>query len=176
MTEPLVFPATLSTFARWGGHVFMVMFSIIAIGLAVFGYVQWQKVGWVGPAWLVFVAVLLLAVLISCPLMAPRGYAVDPEGILVLRHWPRTFIPADDLVAVEPIELRRVCKVCGCQGVYGGWGWFSSDKLSWFRAYITHTDRLVVLRLRRGTPVVVSPDDPEGFVRAANVLLRTPGE
>jgi hypothetical protein len=108
--------------------------------------------------------------------MAPRGYAVDPEGILVLRHWPRTFIRADDLVAVEPIELRRVWKVCGCQGVYGGWGWFSSDKLSWFRAYITHTDRLVVLRLRRGTPVVVSPDDPEGFVQAASVLLQTPGE
>jgi hypothetical protein len=170
--DTLVFPATLSAAARFFSHAFMVLFSCAGFVLLSLGVHQLQRTGIGGPGGPMLIGAVALGVVLPlCVLMAPRGYAVSPQGIEVLRHWPRTLLAADNIAAVEAIELRRFRKVCGFSGVYGAWGWFGSDKLTWFRAYVTRRNSLAVIRLRKGHPVVVSPDDLAQFLEAAQLLL-----
>jgi hypothetical protein len=170
--DKLVFPATLSGAARIFSHAFMVVFGAAALVLLGMGLHQLQRVGLRSPGLPLMAGALTLGIVLPlCVLMSPRGYVVSPAGIEVLRRWPRTVISAEQISRVEAIELRRVRKVCGFSGVYGAWGWFGSDKLPWFRAYITRRRGLAVIHLNRGNPVVVSPDDLDEFLEATRLLL-----
>lgn len=51
------------------------------------------------------------------------------------------------------------------------YSWYWSRGLGHFRAFVTDLKRVVVLRFERRT-VVVSPDQPEGFVRAIDARCR----
>jgi len=115
-------------------------------------------------------AILLLAAAFeliigaSAVIYAPRGYAVTSTHIKALRLGPDTNIPLENIESVESVKLKRVIRTFGYGGMFGAWGWFWSKEIGNFRAYVTRRDRSVALRQRNGTPLVVSPDDPDGFM------------
>lgn len=97
-------------------------------------------------------------------LFAPRKYIVTPTEIIVWRRGPKVVIPRDKISAVEPVKLKGVIRTFGVGGFMGSWGRFWSKDLGSFRAYVTRGDRAVAIRDRVGKTIVLSPDDPDGFV------------
>jgi len=109
---------------------------------------------------------LLWLLLPVSALFTIRGYTLTPDAILVHRLFWDTRLPREGLVSatVEPKAINRSLRVCGNGGVFSFTGWFWSKQLGRYKAYVTDLNRTVVLRWEKRT-AVVSPGDPEGFVR-----------
>jgi hypothetical protein len=116
-------------------------------------------------------SVVLLLIVVG--MFAPRAYQVDAYGVTVLRLGSRVYIPANTILDVQPVKIRRVMRVCGCGGFFGAWGWFYARQFGLFRAYVTRRDRLVSLTLKDRKPVVLSPDEPDRFVEAVRAVCST---
>ena len=120
-----------------------------------------------GPRPVAYLPLVLFAVLVlGTALFTIRGYTVTPEAILVHRLLWSTRLPRAGLVSAvsEPKVMNRSLRICGNGGMFSFTGWFWSKSLGRYRAYVTDLNRTVVLRWEKRT-AVVSPDDPEGFVR-----------
>ncbi|HXG46066.1 MAG TPA: PH domain-containing protein [Methylomirabilota bacterium] len=101
-----------------------------------------------------------------CGVFAVRGYTVRGGDLVVHRPLWDTHIPLTGMKTVEvrPRALSNAIRTCGNGGLFSFTGFFWSRTLGAFRAYVTDLHRTVVVRLV-GRTVVVSPDDPEQFVR-----------
>jgi len=112
------------------------------------------------------VPVALLATVLITALYTIRGYTVTPEAILVHRLLWATRLPRERLVSAvsEPGAMKGSLRLCGNGGMFSFSGWFWNKRLGRYRAYVTDLNRTVVLRWE-GRMAVVSPGDPEGFVR-----------
>lgn len=101
-----------------------------------------------------------------------RGYVITKDGILIRRLWWNTVLPFADMVSVEvePHALSHSFRTCGNAGLYSFTGFYWNRQLGHFRAYVTDLNRTVVVRLRNRI-AVLSPDDPEAFVRAVSARL-----
>lgn len=111
---------------------------------------------------LLWLPVLLIP---GCALFIVRGYTITPDEILIHRPFRVTRLPRMGLqsAAFEPNAMRGCIRTCGNGGFYSITGWYWSKSLRTCRAFVTDLNKTVVLRFRSRT-VVVSPDDPEGFV------------
>lgn len=101
-----------------------------------------------------------------CALFTVRGYTITPDAILVHRLFWMTRLPASGLVAVQakPNAMRKSWRIFGNGGFFSFSGFFKSQELGVHRALLTDLQRTVVLRYQTRT-IVVSPADPEAFVR-----------
>ena len=115
------------------------------------------------PFWL---AVLPLGLLIGAALCTVRGYSVTPDAILIHRLGWKTQLSRQALESVEyrPGLLSRSLRTFGNGGLFSFTGWYYNRDLGAFRAYATDSQRSVVLWIR-GKKFVLSPDEPERFVR-----------
>jgi len=109
---------------------------------------------------------------------APRGYLLCPQGVVISRIAPDIVIPFADIATVEIIPagspaLRGVIRTLGVGGAFGYYGRFWNRRLGEFRAYITRTGPVVVLRRTRGEPVLISPDDVHAFAEALQARMGT---
>ena len=107
-----------------------------------------------------------LLLLVPCCLFTIRGYTVHPDAVLVRRLLWSTSIPLTgfESAVVDPDAMRRALRVFGNGGLFSFSGVFWKRGVGNFRAYVTDLNRCVVLRMD-GRTVVLSPDDPERFVR-----------
>lgn len=107
-----------------------------------------------------------IILLLTIPFVV-RGYEVAP-GLLVIRRlgW-KTRVPLTGLISarLDPEALRGALRLLGNGGGFVFCGLFRSRQLGMFRAYINDPRRSVVLRLP-GRVCVVSPENPEAFVKA----------
>lgn len=103
----------------------------------------------------------------GCALFVVRGYTITPDAILIQRLFWATRLPRAGLLSAvaEPKAMCKSIRTCGNGGFFSFTGWYWSKSLKSYHAYVTDLNRTVVLRYERRT-VVVSPDDPGGFVRA----------
>jgi hypothetical protein len=141
----------------------------------------------------VFVALLLLgiipAITLSIPILAPalrwliigmdasivaisalflvRGYVISDNVLLVRRSFWETRLDLSGLrsAVADPEALKGAWKTVGNDGLFAIHGWFRGKRLGKFRAFVTSTAHTVVLDYGE-QKVVVSPDNPEGFVKA----------
>ncbi len=115
---------------------------------------------------------LLLAVL-AVPLAgAVRGYTITDTELEVTRlgwtsRWPLAGLQS---ATVERGVMARSLRTFGNGGLFAITGRFRNQRLGAYRAYVTDTERTVVLRFASVT-LVVSPDDPEGFTRAIGAYV-----
>lgn len=116
----------------------------------------------------VFVGIGVLAALsiFVFALFAPRGYGVAVDGVTVFRWGPNVRIPLGEISEVAEVAPGRSSRTFGVGGLFGFWGMFHSKSIGAFRAYITRKDGLLVIRRKAGAPIVLSPDDPAGFMTA----------
>lgn len=105
-------------------------------------------------------------VILICSLFTVRGYSLAPHTLLVHRLLWRTRIDLAGLqsVTADPKAFRGAIRTCGNGGLFSFSGFYWSKHLGHFRPYVTNLQRGVVLRLPSRS-VVVSPADPEAFVR-----------
>jgi hypothetical protein len=66
--------------------------------------------------------------------------------------------------------MTGAIRTCGNGGLFSFTGWYWSRELRGHRAFVTDFNRTVVLRFKSRT-IVVSPDDPEAFVKAASAVM-----
>jgi len=116
------------------------------------------------------IAIMLLLFFVFMPI----GYRLDDVNLTVLRWGPKRRIPVAQIESVGQIDasmLRHSIRVMGCGGFGGYYGLFSNKTLGRYRAYITRNDNLVLVRLKEGRPVVLSPKEPELFVKAVDTAI-----
>ncbi len=104
--------------------------------------------------------------------MRPRYFAIDDDAIVIA--WPLRSrrIQRAELRAARTItakEFRREYGLAVRIGVGGLWGGFG---LLWtrpkaFDMYVSRTDGLVILERDTGRPLLITPERPEEFIRAA---------
>lgn len=101
----------------------------------------------------------------ACALFIVRGYTITPDAILIHRPFRDTRLPLAGLESAtsKPNAMRGSIRTFGNGGFYSITGWYWSKSLRSYRAFVTDLNRTVVLRYRDRT-VLVSPDDPDGFV------------
>ncbi len=102
----------------------------------------------------------------------PNRFEVSAGGLAVV--WPlrRRFIPRDRIAAVRLVDrsdLRREMgwgARVGVGGVWGQFGWAWTARRGWVDTYISRLDGFVWVDLREGRPLLITPMNPEGVLRA----------
>ena len=130
-----------------------------------------------GNRWLLGPAAFLVAVYVWIWLwFRPTRFIVQPRVLEIV--WPvrRRTIPREDVVAVRLLdkhELRREVGWAmrgGAGGLWGGFGWLWTQKRGIVRMYISRTDGLVWIERRDDRPWLITPERPEAFVRALELI------
>jgi len=111
-------------------------------------------------------AVLPMLIVVIAALFMVRGYVVTADEILVQRLLWSTRMERARLqsASIDREALRGSIRLFGNGGLFVFSGWFRSPKLGRYRAFVTDPARTVILRFADRT-AVVSPSDPEAFVR-----------
>jgi hypothetical protein len=102
-------------------------------------------------------------------LFAIRGYELTTGSLLVLRPAWKTRIPLAGLksVVADPKATCRTLRTCGNGGFFSFTGWYYNKTLGAYRMFATDPARAVVLAFEKRR-VVVTPDDPDAFVRSVS--------
>lgn len=111
----------------------------------------------------------------------PREFALTAEALEL--RWParRERIPLAAIAAVEVMDsagfrarYRWAVRV-GAGGLWGVFGWLRTGR-GWVRAYLSRGDGLLLITLREGPPLLITPSEPEGFARAVERALEAAAE
>ena len=110
-------------------------------------------------------------------LWRPSVFEVDRTGLRIL--WPlrARVIPAREIIQAGVLSREAVRREfgwamrVGAGGLWGGFGWLYTSK-GLLDLYVSRTDRLVLVRLRTGRPLLVTPEGDERFVAALRDLSR----
>ena len=150
--------------APWGTSLVVtsLVTALICLGVAILML-------WRGPGWIHWVAVLLLATICGGELFTIRGYTLTSDAILVHRLLWKTQLPLTGLQSAEftPGAMRGSLRILGNGGLFSFSGVFRNKTLGTYRAFVTDLRRTVVLRFAERT-IVISPSEPEDFVREVN--------
>ncbi|HSP42441.1 MAG TPA: PH domain-containing protein [Luteolibacter sp.] len=150
--------------APWGGA--LIVISSLLVVLSIASVVGLPMLLPNVPEGMASLAPWLLPVIVLCclPFMI-RGYVITEDAILIRRLFWTTRLDCAGLKSVDsvPNAMRRSLRTFGNGGGFSVTGWYWSKSLGFYRAFVTDLNRTVVLRFANRT-VVVSPDDPEGFV------------
>lgn len=121
------------------------------------------------PWWIRITAMIVAAAfLLGSWGFAPAGYRVDPARVTVKRPMSDVVIARQAIRGVRlfsDADSSGMTRTAGNGGLFGYYGGYRSDKLGPHVWYVTDMSKRVVLETADGA-VVVSPDDPEKFIRA----------
>ena len=103
--------------------------------------------------------------------LAPSGYTLEEDGVRIERRWLRRLIPYDRIVGCDrqPRSIGGLL-AAGVNNLFGSHGPRWNPRIGWHYLAIANTDDLVFLETRGGF-VVLSPTDPDAFVRALRARL-----
>lgn len=153
---------------RWGRPLkMMTIFSLaICIGIPVTSINRLTYVG--GNNWAIYLLFLPILIVIAAAFFMILGYGISDTQIIIYHlGWKRTFEIADLTKAVhEPYTTAGSIRTWGNGGMFSFSGYFRSNHLGAYRAYMTHAEDAVILYFGNDNKVVISPDDPEKFVEA----------
>ena len=99
---------------------------------------------------------------------APTALEIDGGALRICRRaWRPVEVPLMSIATVEttPPTLGCGVRLFGVGGFFGSYGLFWTRNLGRFLAYVTRRGPSVLVRRRGALPVLVTPDDPETFIR-----------
>ena len=106
---------------------------------------------------------------------APIGYQVNDAGVAVCRHAGLKAMPFATLRSARLMESAELAQSTwrwpAVGGLFGFYGNFETPALGRHQWYASRDEDLVLLQTAAG-PVILSPDDPQAFVREVNQRLR----
>ena len=112
------------------------------------------------------IQLLVLATPAIAVLFVVAGYDLDERGLRVRRLlWSSRFSLAGiERAWHDPRAMKGSLRVFGNGGMFSITGLFQSRQLGRYRAFVTDPSRAVVL-VRGQSTLVLSPEDPEAFLR-----------
>ena len=150
--------------ASWGRS--LIVISSLLVVLSIASVVGMPLILVSGPPGLGLLAQWTMSVIVlGCLPFMIRGYVITDDAILIRRLFWTTRLDRAGLKSAEsvPKAMKGSLRTCGNGGGFSFTGWYWNKSLGFYRAFVTDLNRTVVLRFGKRT-VVLSPDDPEGFV------------
>lgn len=115
-------------------------------------------------------------ILLSITIFVPLSYRIERDELIVSRLVPNFRVPLSRIASVrrgDTMDLRGGTRTMGCGGFGGFFGLYSVPALGPSRLFITRKDDLVILPLKEGRTLVLTPRDPEAFISAIEEAIRT---
>jgi hypothetical protein len=112
--------------------------------------------------------ILNFGIIVLCAGFGVFGYSIQ-QGVLRVHRlgWYKD-ISLSNIKSVEfkPNVMAGSLRTFGIGGVFGYIGHFRNRTLSNYKAYATHRKKTVVIQTNNNDQIVISPDDPELFVKS----------
>ena len=102
----------------------------------------------------------------------PSRFDVRRGGLQVIWPLKRSEIPREDISSVRVVDRQALKREIGwgmrigAGGLWGGFGWLWTKRRGIVQMYVSRTDRFVWIERASGRPWLITPEQPEGFVRA----------
>jgi hypothetical protein len=102
----------------------------------------------------------------------PTRFEIHPAMLEVIWPLKRRWIPRSEISDVRLIDGKELrARVgwglrVGAGGLWGGFGWLWTRKRGIVQMYISRVDRFVWIECGGRRPWLITPDEPEAFVRA----------
>jgi hypothetical protein len=120
----------------------------------------------IGPA-VVTIGVILVV------LYRPKGYALDKSVLRILRQAGPLDIPLRSIRSIMPVTSKELgFGIFGTGGFFGYFGPYIYQNHGKVAMYATDKSKMLLLTLDDERRIVISPDDPEGFMTAFRELKR----
>ena len=125
-------------------------------------------------------AALLVLAIDACVWLRfrPSRFTVQGSGLEVT--WPLKcrYIPRESIVSARAIDRPGLKREIGwglrvgAGGIWGGFGWLWTKRRGVVQMYISRTDGFVWIERAGGRPWLLTPEEPEEFVGALDVVTR----
>jgi Bacterial PH domain len=102
----------------------------------------------------------------------PTRFVVGPEAVEVVWPLKRRRLPRAGIASVRVVDARGLRREVGwgvrvgAGGLFGGFGWLWTARRGIVQMYVSRTDGFVWIERGRDRPWLVTPEEPEAFVRA----------
>lgn len=121
------------------------------------------------PIWEGVLVILILVGALFAPFLTyPQYIIVTDEGIGIHTLARTRFIPYSNIETIERLDKSCIqggtIRLFGIGGMLGNIGWFRNSQLGTFRAYITDSNKVFLIRLKQGKPIAISVSEPDDFM------------
>jgi hypothetical protein len=102
----------------------------------------------------------------------PTRFVVHPGTLEVVWPLKRRVLARRGIESVRLVDARELQREIGwglrvgAGGLWGGFGWLWTKRRGIVQMYVSRTDRFVWIERRGERPWLVTPEQPEAFVRA----------
>ena len=102
----------------------------------------------------------------------PRRFVIHERSFEVIWPMKRRAIPRADISIVRLLEREELQQEIGSSlrvgagGLWGGFGWLWTKRRGIVQLYVSRTDCFVWIERKSGRPWLITPEQPENFVRA----------
>ena len=102
----------------------------------------------------------------------PTRFVVRPNAIEVIWPLKRRRLPRQEIAGVRLMDGKALRQEVGwgmrvgAGGLWGGFGWLWTGKRGIVQMYISRTDGFVWIERVNERPWLITPEQPEAFVRA----------
>lgn len=156
--------------APWGMMLIVIsaLTTILCLGIPAIEFIKPHN----NKDFALFLPVLLLA---GGALFIIKGYTLTNDTLIIHRLFWDTQLPLAGLKSADQNmnPLRGAIRTWGNGGLYSFTGYYYSKPLGTFRMYATDLKKLVVIYFAKGA-AVISPENPEEFVRSINNIIMPP--
>ena len=121
------------------------------------------------PVWEGVLVILILVGGLFAPFLTyPQYIIVTDEGIGIHTLARTRLIPYSNIETIERLDKSfmsmSTIRLFGIGGMLGNIGWFRNSQLGTFRAYITDSNKVFLIRLKQGKPIAISVSEPDDFM------------
>ena len=137
--------------------------------IACIAYTLYMTINQYMPVWEGVLVILILVGALFAPFLTyPQYIVVTDEGIGIHTLARTRFIPYSNIETIERLDKTfmsmSTIRLFGISGMLGNIGWFRNSQLGTFRAYITDSNKVFLIRLKQGKPIAISVSEPDDFM------------
>jgi hypothetical protein len=113
--------------------------------------------------------VIIIAALLFTALFRPKAYLINPSVLKVIQVGFSRTVPTEDIQSIVPVSKPDIgvgIRAFGSGGFLGYLGKFWYSKLGFVTFYITDRNKMLLVTMKNGRKLMISPDDQVGFLEA----------
>ncbi len=120
----------------------------------------------------IVIIVLLVIIYSTVLLFRPLGYSINKKEIIINRFVNKIYLPIISIKNIRlllPTETKWMFRTFGVSGLFGYWGKFTNRSLGVTNWYSTKQKNLVLITMKNGRKVIISPNDYLNFIAAIHI-------
>jgi len=156
------FPAKLDNLAKTLTVVVITILIIPFLGI-------WNRYSMNHDYKMIIPPVLIIVVMLFTALFRPKAYLINASVLKIIQVGFSRTIPTENIESVIPVskpDLGFGLRAFGSGGFLGYIGKFWYAKIGFVTCYITDHNKMLLVRLKNGKKLMISPDDQLGFLEA----------